>query len=43
MHIWTLAGTIKAPLRAPRANAICERAVGALRREVFDHMRIFNE
>jgi putative transposase len=34
---------IKTPLRAPRANAICERVVGTLRREVFDHMLIFNE
>jgi hypothetical protein len=27
----------------PRANAICERVVGTLRREVFDQMLIFNE
>jgi transposase len=34
---------IKAPPQAPRANAICERLVGTLRREVFDQMLIFNE
>jgi putative transposase len=27
---------IKSPPQAPRANAICERVVGTLRREVFD-------
>jgi hypothetical protein len=34
---------IKAPPQAPRANAICGRLVGTLRREVFDQMLIFNE
>jgi transposase InsO family protein len=34
---------IKTPPQAPRANAICERVVGTLRREVFDQMLIFNE
>jgi transposase len=34
---------IKTPPRAPRANAICERVVGTLRREVLDQILIFNE
>ena len=34
---------LKSPPRAPRANAICERAIGELRRELFDRMLIVNE
>jgi transposase InsO family protein len=34
---------IKTPPQAPRANAICERVVGTLRREVLDQVLIFNE
>ncbi len=31
------------PPQAPRANAICERMIGTLRREVLDRMLIINE
>ncbi len=34
---------IKTPPQAPRANAICERVVGTLRREVPGQMLIFSE
>jgi hypothetical protein len=33
---------LKTPVRAPRANAICERLIGSLRRECLDHMLILH-
>lgn len=34
---------LKTPHRAPRANAVCERFLGSVRREYSDHMLIFSE
>jgi putative transposase len=34
---------LASPPQAPRANAICERIIGTLRREVFDQMLIVSE
>jgi transposase InsO family protein len=34
---------IRTPPQAPRANAMCERGVGTLRREVLDRTLIFSE
>jgi putative transposase len=34
---------LASPPQAPRANAICERMIGTLRREVFDRLLIVNE
>jgi putative transposase len=34
---------LKSAPRAPRSNAICERAIGELRRELLDRMMITNE
>ena len=34
---------LKTPSHAPRANAICERFLGSVRRECLDHMLVLNE
>ena len=34
---------LASPPQAPRANAICERIIGTLRRELFDRVLIVNE
>ena len=34
---------LRTPFKAPRANAICERFLGSLRRECLDHLIILNE
>ena len=34
---------LASPPQAPRANAICERTIGTLRRELFDQLLIVNE
>lgn len=34
---------LRTPVRAPKANAMCERFIGSVRRECLDHMVILNE
>ena len=34
---------IRTPVRSPRANSICERFLGSVRRECLDHVLILNE
>ncbi|MGP7996160.1 MAG: integrase core domain-containing protein [Streptosporangiaceae bacterium] len=43
--VFTAAGTriLPSPPQAPRANAICERMIGTLRRELFDRVLIVDE
>jgi transposase InsO family protein len=33
---------LRSPIRAPKANAICERIIGSLKRECLDHMLIWH-
>jgi putative transposase len=43
--VFTAAGVriLASPPQAPRANAVCERVIGTLRRELFDQLLIVNE
>ena len=34
---------LRTPIKAPRANAICERLLGSVRRECLDHIMILSE
>jgi transposase InsO family protein len=34
---------LRKPFQAPKANALCERLIGSLKRECLDHFLIFNE
>ncbi len=34
---------LRTPIRAPRANAICERLLGSIRRECLDHVLLLSE
>ena len=34
---------LRTPIKAPRANAICERLMGSVRRECLDHIMILSE
>lgn len=34
---------LRTPFRAPKANGICERFIGSVRRECLDHLLVLNE
>jgi len=34
---------LRTPIRAPKANAVCERILGSVRRECLGHMLIFTK
>ena len=33
---------LRSPIRAPKANSVCERVIGSLKRECLDHMLIWH-
>ena len=39
----SLIDVLRTPIRAPKANAMCERFIGSVRRECLDHVLIINE
>jgi putative transposase len=39
----TLIDVLRTPSQAPKANAICERFIGSVRRECLDHILIISE
>jgi len=42
-HVAAEIEVLRTPVRAPRANAYCERFIGSLRRECLDHVLILSE
>jgi putative transposase len=42
-HVTAEIAVLRTPIRAPRANAYCERFIGSLRRECFDHILVASE